>query len=140
MATPTTEWILFLNNGTNNFIGLSITASGLAIAQPGQPSVPESWHYVGTAGKPSFASDWANFGSSDADLAFQMTPDGSVWINGVVTPSAGAGSLLFTLPADYLPASKRADGVIHTNGQVTTGNSVASGDAYVINGRYSLTI
>jgi len=120
--------------------------------------VADIWNYVNSgfvgpiAIAPNFASDWSNFGSGDAPLAYRLTPDNSVEIDGVVTPSAGASSLLFTLPGDYQPrtnqwifganvsAGQAGWWVVHNNGQVTTGNSVVAGDAYVINGKYSLNI
>jgi hypothetical protein len=120
--------------------------------------VADIWNYVGSGHTgpidtaPNFASDWANFGSGDAPLAYRMTADNSVEIDGVITPSAGATSLLFTLPGEYLPrtnqwvfganvsAGQAGWWIVHTNGQVTTGNSVVAGDAYVINGKYSLNV
>jgi Right handed beta helix region len=112
------------------------------------------WRYVGAAGQPAFAADWGNYGHAAAALAFSA--DGSqVRINGYVTPSAGAGATLFTLPAGFLPASTQGIvGMNQTTGipcvwQIGTTGVVAflsgaaglvSGDPYVINGSYSLSI
>lgn len=113
---------------------------------------PAIWNYVGAAGQPAFAADWGNFGSGNAQLAFTMTEPGIVWINGVITPSAGAGTTVFTLPAAFQPASGQiipgADVTtsaactwfIGTAGQVIFRGTLTASDEYVINGRYSLSI
>ena len=113
-----------------------------------------SWNYVGTAGKPAFAIGWDNFGGNAANLAFRQAGD-DVEIIGVITIPALVGTgLVFTLPAAYVPASTQ----IFPGFDLTTGNAVCwtvafstgrvslssgalnSGDQYIINGRYSLSI
>ena len=70
----------------------------------------------------------------------------------MITPSAGATDLLFTLPTGYIPASSQfifgADTTagqagwweIATDGTVRTANSVIDGDTFTINGKFSLSI
>ena len=130
-------------------------ATGFTIAQvitAGWLNVP-AWIYVGSGGPaPAFAADWANFSHTGADLAFRLHQDGDVEIIGVITPSAGATDLLFTLPTGYIPASSQfifgADTTagqagwweIATDGTVRTANSVIDGDTFTINGKFSLSI
>jgi hypothetical protein len=115
----------------------------------------ENWHYVGTAGQPAFATGWAN-NTSGANLAFRelASPAFEVEIIGIVKASASAGSILFVLPAAYVPANNQSvwgiDTTTNTQGRwgvdavsgnvVAAGFTVTSGDIYVIAGRFSLDI
>ena len=113
--------------------------------------IPAQWNYVGAAGQPAFAADWGNFGGGNADLAFVMTAPNELWINGVVTPSAGAGTTLFTLPAAFRPAniniisgtdvttSAACTWAVSTAGAVVFRGTLTTNDEYVINGRIALT-
>lgn len=129
---------------TGQFVGF-VTGSSLTI-------VPVVWNYVGTAGQPAFAADWGNFGGGNAQLAFGMTEPGIVWINGVIQPSAGAGTTVFTFPAAFQPASGQiisgtdvttsaaCTWFIGSAGQVVFRGTLTATDEYVINGHYSLSI
>ena len=125
--------------------------------QPGAAGVPDPWNYVGAGGQPAFDADWGNAGSGNAQLAFRMlaSPANSVQITGVVTPSAGAGDSLFTLPAGYRPGSDQVitgnnrstaagcDWLVRSTGLVeitAAGGGVITGDTYDINGIISLDI
>ena len=113
---------------------------------------PGPWVYVGSGGgAPAFASDWANAGGGTANLAFRQNGD-EVQVDGVVTPSAGAAALIFTLPAALAPADDQYIPVINTTtgavvfvhiaaaGTVSLGAGLINGDDYSINGSYSLSI
>lgn len=115
------------------------------------------WIQVGSGGgAPAFATGWGNFGSSGAQLSFRKvaSPPNCVWINGIVKPAVGAGTLLFTLPAFYVPLSVQVitgvnattggSGywVVDTSGNVNAGafGGIITGDEYTINGLISLDI
>jgi hypothetical protein len=116
-------------------------------------SLGSGWNYVGTAGNPAFAANWANAGSGNASLAFMLTGV-SVQVTGAVIPSAGAGATLFTLPAGYLPASHQTIfGLNRTTGasvgwlirstgavQFFGATGIIAGDTFDINGSVSLNI
>lgn len=120
------------------------------------PGADENWNYVGTAGQPSFATGWSNFGHSGAGLGFRLAgaPFNTVLVDGIVTPGSGAGATLFTLPVGYRPASAQVIGgtntttgnngywVVNPSGAVTAGafGGILSGDEYTINGFFSLDI
>jgi len=129
-------------------------ADQFGTSYPAETVLPSrAWNYVGAAGQPAFAADWANSGSPFAELAFRYSAETDmVEIIGRVTPSAGAGTTLFTLPAGYLPASDQSifaenlttavagQATVETTGAVVFGLGITAGDAYWIGGRYSLTI
>lgn len=61
----------------------------------------DTWHVVGTAGEPTFASGW---GAQDADgVRFRKAADGMVDVFGRASRTTGSGTL-FTLPAGYRPS------------------------------------
>lgn len=63
----------------------------------------EDWHYVGEAGEPAFENSWANVSGLPA-MAYRIREAGVVDIVGVVDTGSSTTSI-FTLPADYRPAS-----------------------------------
>lgn len=71
----------------------------------GSPPTLETWHAVGAAGEPAFASPWSNLGATDRPLAFRRGVEGDVLIGGSVKTSAAvaAGATIFTLPVGYRP-------------------------------------
>lgn len=130
---------------TGTFTGF-ITGSTLTFT-------PAPWNYVGTAGQPAFAADWANSGGSGADLAFRSIVTDEVEIIGIILPSAGAGPTVFTLPTGFVPNSTQRFyagnsvtavagycEVDATTGAVKVAGGIVTGDAYHISGHYSLSI
>lgn len=130
-------------------------ATGYAIVQvvPAGWLNAVPWTYVGSGGgAPAFAADWANYGHGASNLGFRLLPDDTVEIIGLVTPSSGAGSTLFTLAAAYRPNSVQylwgfntagagCYWLVNTTGAVTLGGSaLTDGDNYTINGRFSLSV
>jgi hypothetical protein len=73
----------------------SITA-----AQPGtSPSTNETWHAA------TLLNGWANTGGSDVTAQYRMLPNNTVEVIGSITGGTNADTtVLFTLPAGYLPA------------------------------------
>lgn len=73
----------------------------------GSISTAEKWHFIGTAGEPTFASvNWANHGAPWGNLAFQKTPLGKVAFSGLIDWTAAATPApvaIFTLPTGYRP-------------------------------------
>jgi hypothetical protein len=68
-----------------------------------RPSEP--WHEIGTAGQPTFQSNWANLGGLFSTAAFYRDRAGVVHLKGVVDPGTyGGGETMFELPAGYRPA------------------------------------
>lgn len=135
---------------------LGITPAGAIAGNGVNAGDAEVWHYVGTAGNPSFGTDWGNYGHGGADLAFRIQADaGMVEFEGIITPSSNAASTtLLTVPAAYIPASvgwlswyNITAGeagyalVNNSSGAVTLGGiGITSGNEYSISGRYSLSI
>jgi len=112
---------------------------------------PVFWNYVGTAGNPGFAAGWSNFGAGNANLAFGMVAPQMAWINGVILGSGAAGTLIFTLPAGFKPASDQFIFVVDvTAGAVLSAGVNPSGQIilsaapaaheYALNGQYALAI
>jgi hypothetical protein len=146
-----TATTLIINSEVNG--GDAVLSGPLVATAPGS-STPETWHYVGAASQPAFATGWGNAGSN-ADLAFRLVaaPASVVQIIGVIAPSTGAADLLFTLPAGYRPAdsqvitgNNRGTGalvawLVRSTGTVAiTAGSIVTGDTYDINGLISLDI
>jgi len=115
------------------------------------------WAQVGSGGSvPNFAANWGNFDHGGANLSIRVVPSPgrTVQLNGIVTPAAGAGITLFTLPAALRPVTAQfiwgwdvtsgAAGAwaINTSGAVDAHGfgGITPGDEYVINGEYSLDI
>jgi hypothetical protein len=113
------NWELVYNNANGNaYLIMSGGSSGVNIEicqeiralQPGTGGTPtnapvaESWHQVGTAGQPAFQNSWGN--SSGTGCRFRLLPigDGLVEIYAeVVNTTATGNSIVFTLPAGYVP-------------------------------------
>jgi hypothetical protein len=78
---------------------------GLTARNPNTGGTQEIWHQVGAAGQPAFGAGWSNSGAG-AGLAYQYRADASVDIAGDLSvPSNPNGTVIFTLPAAWRPAS-----------------------------------
>lgn len=82
---------------------------------------PEALHIIGAAGEPAFQNSWQNFGGSLPVGSFYKK-DGRVYFDGVFNGGSD-DTVLFTLPAGYLPAATQILGGntlnVHTDGGVT---------------------
>lgn len=107
---------------------------------------------------PAYAANWAGGGIFNGlggnGLQFHLMPDDSVWLMGLVTSAAGAGTTIFTLPGGYRPAAgstphgpvnRNSGGVLSTSeiaitstGQVIILPAPVAGDEYSINFRIPL--
>ena len=68
----------------------------------------ESWNYVGSGGGlPAFGTGWSNVGGGFANMAYQLKPDNTVMIVGTVHHTNTASQTIFTLPANWRPASSQ---------------------------------
>lgn len=126
-------------------------ASTIELLLLAQSVNPVPWNYVGAAGQPAFAADWANYGHGANNLAFRSILD-VVEIIGEVTPSSGAADLLFTLPAAYRPVSTQFIwgfdtvgsagywSVISAGAVSLGGTGLTDGHEYLINGQFSMTV
>jgi hypothetical protein len=112
-------------------------------------------HYVGQGINAPFAANWGNFGHGGENLNYWQVPSpaNEVRLNGIVTPAAGAGTTLFTLPGAYIPlftqvitgSNVTTGGAIYwlvnaTSGTVVLGGGgLVAGDEYTVNGGYNMT-
>jgi hypothetical protein len=63
----------------------------------------EDWHYVGTAGEPTFENSWVNHTPGTfTEARFALQADGWVRLEGLVKLGTDAATI-FTLPSDYCP-------------------------------------
>jgi hypothetical protein len=71
----------------------------------------EDWHIVGAAGEPAFLNGWVNFATdgSQVKASFKKTPDGHVYLMGLVKDGNGP---IFQLPAGSRPVIPGAAGTI----------------------------
>lgn len=66
----------------------------------------EDWHYVGETDEPAFSTGVSSSASGETRLAFRIREAAVVDIQGNVSVSpAASNQTLFTLPAEYRPAS-----------------------------------
>ena len=80
----------------NTTITGNLITTGTVTANSG--IVVEAW----TA--PSLGASWANYGSGQQTARYRKTPDGTVHIQGCIAGgTTTASTVLFTLPAGYLP-------------------------------------
>ena len=63
--------------------------------------VPDTWHYVGTGGEPSFLNSWVNLGGVETHLRFTIDRNGYVHIEGYI--KNGTSGKVFVLPSGYRP-------------------------------------
>lgn len=102
-ASPTvTIWDL----SSIEFDTESVLQTASVAAQP-----IDTVHLVGGPGEPTFQNAWVNYDNSAAvpgpagqrSLRFRKFPDGRVRVSGVI--KNGTGAVVFTLPANYRPAT-----------------------------------
>lgn len=67
-------------------------------------TVQAPWNFVGDPGQPAFVNNWSNYGAPESPLRFYADAFGNVYIAGSIVRSAGAGSTVFTLPAQLRPS------------------------------------
>jgi hypothetical protein len=80
-------------------------ATNAVSAQTAQTLTPaESFRNIGTAGNPGFQGTWTNFGSGRATAGFFRDQQNIVYLKGSITGGT-SGTVAFTLPAGYRPAS-----------------------------------
>ena len=89
-----------------NAIGSAVY--GFSGPTPSDPPLPETWHQVGQPGEPAFSPPWTNVGGVDLTVRFRRGIQDDVQLAGRArtTAAVGLGSLLFTLPAAYAPATR----------------------------------
>jgi hypothetical protein len=76
---------------------------------------PERWHEIGASGEPPFLNGWANAATDLVTGGFYKDPFGVVHLKGMIT-SSGANSVVFILPAGYLPAKALSETVVWESG------------------------
>jgi hypothetical protein len=64
----------------------------------------EAFRNIGTAGNPGFQGGWTNYGGGRATAGFFKDQQNIVYLKGSITGGA-SGTVAFTLPAEYRPAS-----------------------------------
>jgi hypothetical protein len=138
-----------------NAYAAGFTGPVAAFQPASSPQAVEAWHYVGAATglSTTFGSGWSNVGSSNVQVAFKRIAEkNAVWIKGYaanVTAANTAG--IFTLPANYIPASQQIfaciengdsaanDLVVQTNGVVKMFASAGAG-SYSLDAMVSLDV
>lgn len=71
------------------------------------------WHEVGGVGEPAFQNGWSNDGSPYETLAFRLLSNNQLIMKGVITGGTTTdGTVLFTLPEGYRPASEMAKATV----------------------------
>jgi hypothetical protein len=95
------------------------------------------WINVGASGAPAFSAGWSNYGGGWHPASFSKDSSGTVYLRGLLIGPAAGASLIFTLPAGFIPsahqmwwtegtgASSRID--VHNTGQVIMQAGNASG-------------
>lgn len=98
----------------------------------GQLKGLEPWKVIGAAGQPAFQGAWVNFGGAYYTAAFRKLASGLVVLRGTIKSGAGAGAVIFTLPAGYRPAATILLGAIEKPAGAATTDSeldiAANGD------------
>jgi len=96
---------------------------------------PEDWREVDDAGQPAFENNWANYTASSAynTAAFYKDPFGRVWLKGTIedTAGTGVGTVIFTLPSDYIPAKTEIHICIGTGNAIQRVDIQSNGDVYL---------
>ena len=92
----------------------TILADAPIVAANGS-GVPFTWQ------TPAYKANWSAStvvnGLGGPALQFRRMPDDSVWIHGITRAAAGAGGVIFTLPAGYFPTT---GGLVGTGAYSTT--------------------
>ena len=93
-------------NATNAANATNATNATNAVnAQTAQTlTAAEAFRNIGTAGNPSFQGGWTNYGGGRATAGFFKDQQNIVYLKGSITGGA-SGTVAFTLPAEYRPAS-----------------------------------
>jgi hypothetical protein len=108
----------------------------------------DTWHTVNAAGEPAWGqAGIGNVGSGYSTAGFRKSPDGKVYLRGVLVATAAfaAGVTLFVLPAGYRPPARvRLDSVrsatnfsfvdVLADGTVTCQTAWANGDFLALDG------
>lgn len=84
----------------------------------------DPWHQVGETDEPAFTNGWDNFGSGETAMAFRDRGAGIIDIQGFVSGGTPAASI-FTLPADYRPATPTGILGLGTSDSFVTTHAVA---------------
>ena len=157
---------LFLLGGNNNvvtgnanvpFASLSDTANNSmadfrltgAVIKQDFTNTPYTWQ------APGYAANWSAgaviSGLGGNGLQYRFMGEDDVWLLGLATAAAGAGTTIFTLPAAYTPVNTPHGQVLRDRGgviaivevavflgQIIVGQPVVAGDVYSFNFRVPL--
>jgi len=82
--------------------------------------IPDTWHYVGAVGEPSFQNSWVNVGSPFESARFRYIEISSVIeLQGVIR-NGTSGNICFTLPLGYRPTKRIILPAIDSSSTFTT--------------------
>ena len=101
----------FGNSSADYYLSGSVIKTNAAMT-------PYTWQVVGGSGA-AFKANWsagtAINGLSGPGLQYRLMPDDTVWIYGLAAAAAGAGAVIFTLPAGYFPTSQGSANIALSN-------------------------
>lgn len=99
----------------------------------GNATIPmDTVHVVNTSGEPAFLNSWSNYDTTRV-ARFRKDPLGKVRLSGIVKGGA-VGSIMFRLPAGYLPARGQQAWSTVANGAFSDIEVAATGDVFFVGG------
>jgi hypothetical protein len=151
---------LFLSSGVNPYLALTDTLgttsasffiSGVVV-KTNNIGTAEVWHHASSLYKPNWVDGTGFNGLGGPVLQYRKDAEDNVWLYGMTKSNAGAGTTVFTLPANYFNPAGASGFVAASTGSGTptlaacaidaTGNviltNVVTGTTYQFNFRFPL--